>query len=499
MITVHTNDTAYTLSAPPQSCTLHALLREAGVSLPAPCGGMGRCGNCRVRAAGDLSAPDAEERAKLGDAAIADGIRLACRARVIGETVEIWLDMPSQLAAPQQGSVRLDPVRPLGTRHGLAIDLGTTTIAAALYDLASGELLAEQTVRNPQASFGADVISRLMAAGSNASVLADTAKAAIRQLAEEFCKTAELSSLPDAAVLTANTAMLCLLFGYPVQTLSRAPFALPHAFGEERPLSELLPDASGTLYIPPCIGPFLGADIVTAMLDTTLTHAERPTALLDLGTNGEIALFDGTTAVCCSTAAGPAFEGAGIRMGCGAAAGAIDRVVRDGSSVRCHTVADLPAIGLCASGLTDAIACLLDTGAIQCSGRLTEGDRIRLGDTDVFLYQSDIRAVQSAKAAIRAGLSMLTEHTGIDDPDLLLAGGFGSALNIKSAARIGLIPEDAVSRTRAVGNAALQGAAKLLMDRELANECRMIAENAVCIDLASDPNFSERYIDCMLF
>jgi len=354
-------------------------------------------------------------------------------------------------------------------------------------------------VQNPQAVYGADVVSRLAAARTRAQALSDAAKSSIQTLTRQLMKSAGVDTLPDAAVLTANTAMLCLLFGYPVRTLSRAPFSLPHAFGETRPLSDLLPDATGTLLIPPCIGPFLGADIVTALLDTALLQASKPTALLDLGTNGEIALFDGTSLICCSTAAGPAFEGAGIRMGCSAIEGAIDRFALQDGKFCCHTIGETAAAGICGSGLLDATACMLETGVLDASGLLRCGDRIQLGDTQVSLYQQDVRALQTAKAAIRAGLETLCKEAAIHDPELLLAGGFGNTLNLQSAARIGLIPRDAVSRTHSAGNAALQGAAKLLMDSTLLEDCKEIAASAVILDLAKNTAFSEEYIRQMRF
>lgn len=502
MIVIHTPHAADRKApAPAKPCTLQSFLRDVGVAPSAPCGGTGRCGNCRVRAFGDLSAPDEAEVSLLGKELLAAGVRLACRAQLVGPNAEIFLDAQDDISAPAPKIAPLCLLHPLGASLGVAVDLGTTTIAAALYDLKSGALLAAKTARNPQSAFGADIISRLQAAlRGNAQALADAARAGIQSLIHSLLEEAGRSDLPDAAVLTANTAMLCLLFGYPVASLARAPFALPHAFGETRPLSELLPHAEGTLLIPPCLGPFLGADLVTALLDTELCHASRPTALLDLGTNGELALFDGKTLFCCSTAAGPAWEGAGIRMGCSARSGAISRVTRSGSSLLCTVLGNVPADGICGSGLIDAVACLLDAGSIAPNGRLTlpSSDRIRLGDTEVFLYQQDIRAVQAAKAAIRAGFEVLCSHAGIDCPDILLAGGFGNSLNVESAARIGLIPDDAAGRTRPVGNAALQGAAKLLANTDLLGRCRVFAA-AERIDLSNDAEFSERYVQHMTF
>ena len=502
MITVHTaNKQTHTLSAPALPCTLLSFLQSNGFHTNAPCGGSGRCGNCRVVATGDLSIPDAEETRLLDKDALEKGIRLACRTKLIGPHAEIRLINDTQVQTYSGLDPKLTPIHPLGTSISLAIDLGTTTITGALYDLKSGKLLAEKNVGNPQTVFGADVVSRLQAARTHAQALSDTVKNTIQKLTCDLLGIAKEKALPDAAVLTANTAMLCLLFGYPVRTLTRAPFSLPHAFGEIRPLSELLPDAKGSLLIPPCIGPFLGADIVTALLDTALTHATSPAALIDLGTNGEIALFDGSRLLCCSTAAGPAFEGAGIRMGCSAVTGAIDRIELHNGRLQCYTVNNGPAAGLCGSGLLDAIACLLDLGAIDASGRLLEGngESIRLGDTEISLWQQDLRAVQTAKAAIRAGLETLCNAANTPTPDLLLAGGFGSALNLHSAARIGLVPKDALHRTRSVGNTALSGAAKLLADKDLLSECHRIAQRAEIIDLANNPAFTERYFHQMQF
>jgi uncharacterized 2Fe-2S/4Fe-4S cluster protein (DUF4445 family) len=251
--------------------------------------------------------------------------------------------------------------------------------------------------------------------------------------------------------------------------------------------------------LPRCISAFVGADTTCAILATHLCEGE--TAMLaDIGTNGEMALWHGGKLTVCSTAAGPAFEGVGISCGMRGAVGAIDRVTLVGGQMHTHTIGNVAPIGLCGSGLCDAVACLLDLELLDESGYL-EDEPVVL-DGVVALTQKDIRMLQLAKSAIGAGLSTLVAQHGLaveDVPSLAIAGGFGHYLNMRSASRIGLLPAALAGVARAVGNAALDGAAMLLLDADSRERAESLAANAETLELSTNATFAELYIEGMGF
>ena len=465
-----------------------------------PCGGAGRCGKCRVVARGCLSEPSPEELRALSPAELARGVRLACCTRVLG-SCEVF----SGASAPAfilGESEALPAPAPMFGRVGAAVDVGTTTLAACLYG-PDGALLAQAGKMNPQRRWGADVISRIEASRrGEREALACAVREGINELLAELCAGAGLAAdAPDALVITGNTAMLYLLTGADPDCLAHAPFEADRLFGETLTGADLgLCCPGAAVYLPRCISAFVGADTATALLAAGLTEQPGVRLLADIGTNGEIALWDGHTLSCCSTAAGPAFEGAGLSMGMPGRAGAVDHVTLESGRLNAHVLGETEAEGICGSGAVDALACLLAAGDLDESGLLDPEPAQICGK--VFLTQKDVRAVQLAKSAVAAGIVTLTHASGAE-PDrvdsLSIAGGFGSYLDVKSAGAIGLIPEELVPRTRVLGNAALRGAAMLLLDRTLQARCESTARQAVTVDLASSKVFFQAYTDCMFF
>ena len=465
--------------------TIGALLQQNGIVTSHPCGGRGRCGNCAVRAEGLLSTPTpAEEKA---------GSRLSCQTMLLGDAV-VWLKRDCA-AVEVSGSA---PVlgKAMEGRFGAALDIGTTTLALKLYDLQTGALLAQAGALNPQGSIAADVMGRIGAAmEGQLPLLQSMVEEAVRNLLDETCERAAISKeAVGSLVVTGNTTMLYLLTGRDPACLSAAPFRADCLFDRQDTLLGI------PVYYPPCINAFVGADITCAVLDSGM-HLRKETALLcDIGTNGELALWKDGTLYVTSTAAGPAFEGAGISCGCGSIPGAIDRVwVKDGK-IRCHTIGGAPAVGLCGSGLVDAIAAFLETGDIDETGAVEE-DFLPLAET-VRLLPADVRAVQLAKGAIAAGIRTLLELARVSEEEihtLYIAGGFGSHLNTASAAAIGLIPANLTDRVRILGNSALSGAARLLLDRELISAARDLALQAESVTLSGNPRFNQHFMNAMLF
>lgn len=467
---------------------LHVLLAQAGFPVQQPCGGRGVCGKCAVRLSGAVSAPNAQEQAH--------GARLACQAQILGDAEVILPNERRFLQIETRSGTAIPALHPMAGRLGLAVDIGTTTLAAALCDLKTGSVLASAGLLNPQTQIAADVMGRIGAAmNGGLDTLRRQAEQGVLSLLQQTCREAGRAETEvDALVLTGNTTMLYLLTGRDPACLSRAPFAADTLFGVQ---TELF---GRSAYLPPCMNAFVGADITCAVLVSGMCRTGETALLCDAGTNGELALWHNGTLYVTSTAAGPAFEGAGISCGCGSTAGAIDRVWTENGEIRIHTIADAPPCGLCGSGLIDAVAVFLAREDISITGA-APAEGLALCPS-VQLLRGDIRAVQAAKAAIAAGIGLLLRSAGIGPENIgmfYLAGGFGSHLDLRSAAAIGLFPEALVPCAHVIGNAALSGAELLLLDRTQREAAQALAAQARHVSLAGHPDFNDVYVENMLF
>ena len=469
-----------------------------------PCGGKGRCRKCRVWAWGALSRPDAAEREALSESELAEGIRLACCARIAGD-VQVRTDVSRAASRICVEGVEGEFVPdPLYRRLGAAVDIGTTTLAAQLYGPAG--LLASAAAPNPQRSFGADVISRVgRSMAGDAPALAACVREGIadllRQMAAQAGRTPEEI---DYVVITGNTAMLHLFAGVDASPLAAAPFQPKELFGRTVEAASLdLPCAPGAeAYLTRCMSAFVGGDITTALLASGICRRQETAMLADIGTNGEIALWHQGRLSCCSTAAGPAFEGANISQGMQGAPGAIDHAWVRGGELMLHTIGEAPAVGICGSGVADVLAALLLMGKVDETGLLGDGEDAWPLTDRVSFTQEDVRQVQLAKSAVCAGIETLLDHGQLaaeDIRELAVAGGFGSYLDLRSAAAIGLIPAALAARSRVLGNAALSGAAMILQSGGLAAESEALAARAETVDLSTSPVFMDQYIEHMMF
>ena len=473
------------------------------LNMEEPCGGHARCGKCKLYAFGALSEPSESEKKILTEYELASGVRLACCTQAIGDcTVKTSVDARNERIVIDSDLPKTK-IRPAFKNYGVAVDIGTTTVAAKLFDT-NGAMLSQACGINSQQRWGADVISRIEASLSGHS--RDLAYA-IRQMISELIT--ELSMLAgvdakdiDGAVITGNSVMLSLLAEESVLPFSAAPFSIERRFGETLSASDLCIDSlspEAKIYLPPCISAFVGADVSCAILATGLTN-ETCAMLTDIGTNGEIALINKGNICVCSTAAGPAFEGVGIKHGMRAATGAIDRVCTNDDAIEAHVIGDCEAVGICGSGLIDAAAALLELGILEESGYLEDEEFAIVGSVTV--TQNDIRMLQLAKSAVCAGIVTLVKSENLSLTDvgkLFVAGGFGNYLSSKSAANIGLLPKALAKRAKAVGNAALAGASMLLLDKELICEIERIASYAKTVNLHENTVFSENYMNGMIF
>lgn len=510
--------------------SLLSALQRAGLREPdAPCGGNGTCGKCLVEAEGALSEPGAHELEKRG---AGERRRLACSAKILGDcTVRLPVSGSDAVIASEGfdgADFPLKPCVPLpsGGGVGAAVDIGTTTVVAYLYDLKDGRRLGVASGMNAQRVFGADVISRVNHANTAPGGLEQMTGAVREQLSgmlRQLCAGAgrTLEEVRDISV-AGNTIMEHIFAGLSPASIAVAPFRPLSLFGDSRPAAEVgLPAPNAQVYLAPCVAGYVGGDITAGLLSSGAYRAERRVLFLDIGTNGEMALGDRNGFTCCATAAGPAFEGAEIVCGMSGVTGAISQVRLEKGALRCTVIGGGQAKGICGSGLVDALAVLLKLGAVDETGRLLPPEeapqeaRPWLEETEeegcvfwldrtagVRITEGDVRKLQLAKAAVAAGIQTLLEAAGTDAEGvsaMYLAGGFGSYLDKKSAAAIGLFPARLLPVLRSVGNSAGAGAAEALLSAPAREELTAVRDRCGYLELSSHPAFTGHYIDCMSF
>ncbi|MEN6482055.1 MAG: ASKHA domain-containing protein [Anaerolineaceae bacterium] len=408
---------------------------------------------------------------------------------------------------------------------GLAVDLGTTKIAAYLVDLSNGETLASEGMPNPQIGYGEDVISRMgyvIQEVDGAKVLSQAVYATLGELAQLLSERAGTSLTQIAEVcIVGNSVMMHLLMEMPVKQLAMAPYISATAKPQEGRAADLglrfLGDCR--VYIPPLVAGYVGADLVAMTLASEIGQDDRTVMGIDIGTNTEIVLsiHGKPRLVSLSCASGPAFEGAHIRAGMRAAAGAIERIILGAEKPKIQTIEGALPLGICGSGIIDAIAELHRVGAINASGRFVAGmPRVRKGqdgleyllvdaeDTvmgeEIVITQNDVNEIQYAKGAIMAGITVLLEVGGIQAEDLdeiVLAGAFGSFLNLDSAISMGLLPKLPLNRYRQVGNAAGEGARQMLVSKAMRARAVELTRRIDYIELTIYPSFSRIYARSM--
>jgi len=408
--------------------------------------------------------------------------------------------------------------------HGLAVDLGTSKVAMFLVNFKSGKTEESIGFMNPQFPYGEDVISRIGYAGGGtdeAKLLRDLVVDGINEHLEEMLVDRALAPEDVAGVtVVGNTAMHHLLLGLPVRQLGASPFEPATRDAIERDAREMrmgvLPSAK--VYMPPVIAGFVGSDNLAAIIATRLHEEKGPCLLVDLGTNTEVALRVGGRIVCCSCASGPAFEGEALRHGMRASPGAVEMVkVGADGRLAVSTVGDVEPIGICGSGVLDAVAALKDTGALDERGRLLPGHpgvveedgdaAYRLAPSSaiqqgwVLVTQHDVREIQKAKGAVRAGIEMVLEHTGVSPREIrkvMLAGAFGSYIDPASAVSIAMLPPVPADRIVQVGNAAGVGARELLCSMKLRKEAEELARTIEHLELVTYPRADLFFASSML-
>ena len=425
-----------------------------------------------------------------------------------GSSDERW-----SLRVRQRGNELID-FAPTGSRTlGLAVDLGTTNAAAFLIDLESGERLASLGIENPQTAWGADLISRINFAvrGSDArEELRTAAITALNALAHDLCHAigARRADIVDA-VICGNTAMHHLLLGLPVHQLGRAPFVATVRASMDLKARDLgLHLCPGAwVHMVPNVGGFVGGDHVTALLSTQERwQSSRTSLVMDIGTNTEISLIHEGQILSASCPSGPALEGGHISCGMRAADGAIERVSMENGRIAVRTIGNLDPVGLCGSGVLDALSVLRRANIVNARGRLAadhpdvielDGKRAAVLAPGVHFSQDDVRAVQLAKAAIRTGVDMLLRDQGLHEQEIerfIIAGAFGAYIDIASGVDIGLFPDLPPTRFEQVGNAAGRGVRQMLASRSARTRATELAAACQYVELSTRSAFQKTFL-----
>jgi uncharacterized 2Fe-2S/4Fe-4S cluster protein (DUF4445 family) len=529
--------------------------RKADVLIAAPCDGSGTCGKCRVKI------PTAQRQNFkeaphdwLTQAERAEGWALACQSTVHGD-LQVEPDQCADdelkiLSEGQAVAVELDPwitktldasiaqttvkaggtvvaIEPGDTTQalfGVAVDIGTTTLVAALIDLRDGREIAVASSLNPQARHAQDVLSRIKLGSQpeGLQLLQGELIVELNRLIGEAAADAGISvhNIYDA-VFSGNTTMLHLATGTNPASLGKYPYTPALQCGESVRAADigLAIAPHGQVYLPPIMSAYVGADITSGILAAKLAELRGVTLFVDIGTNGEMVLAVNGQLTATSTAAGPAFEGMNIACGMRASRGAIELVSLAGNDIEIKTIANAAPVGLCGSGLLDIVGELAAHGGVDKNGRfqtngalpdrpwknqfgLLDGKPVFRIAGPVYLSQKDVRQVQLAKAAVRAGIELMlraNQLTAAQVDRVLIAGSFGFHLRTASLIHLGLLPREFKDRVEFVGNTSKTGARAFLLNRRLREELKQLVQQVRVLELANDPAFEKTFVKALSF
>ncbi len=535
-ITVYKDDQVTAFQLEKEVTLMDGLLRE-GYYISAVCGGKGRCGKCKVRVVEGAAGISAEDEKFFSREELEAGWRLSCMLYPEEDlTIAFELDDESDFVAvsdyrSEQGAVAKEEALPAEKESGsgnadcsqkeyeIAIDIGTTTIAFQLLDKNSRRVINTVTTINSQRKYGADVVSRMQASIDGKreelreSIRKDLRDGILRLREVSGEKTDKNSREPEVVkriVIGCNTTMGHLLMGYDCGGLGVYPFTPVNIELIQGTMEEILGmNGEAEVLLLPGISTYVGGDIVAGLYACDFPETEEICLLVDLGTNGEMALGNRSRILVTSTAAGPAFEGGNITWGTGSVAGAICSVKLDGSNVQVQTIRDKAPVGICGTGVVEAVAELVREEWLDETGLLHEDyfeDGFPLAQNSqgaqIVLTQKDIREMQLAKAAVRAGVETLLLRYGVSKEQVAkvyLAGGFGYRLDAEKAIAIGMLPEEFADRIQAVGNSCLAGAVKYLREENSTAILQELVRISEEINLSMDKDFNEAYMDFMMF
>lgn len=497
---------------------LAELLIDNKVFIDRPCNGKGKCGKCAVRFLSGAPKSNKYDKNELSKKQLDKGYRLACKC-IVKDNAEIESAGKKNMVIKSNGLTQKFKVnladKNLIKSYGIAIDLGTTTIVVYLVKLSNGKIVDVESATNPQRKYGDNVITRSEYIHNNEDGLKTLQSAAIDEintLIKKLCAAHDISAKKiKRLVLSGNTIMQHIILGVDPYPITLAPFT--PVFTEQKVIMAeefgIHINKSAKCYIVNSVSGYIGGDIVAGIVASKMHTTKKTVLLIDIGTNGEMVLKHNSKMYACSVAAGPAFEGEHIRHGVGGITGAISKAYAKNSKLKYETIGDKPPVGICGSGLLDITAYLLDKNIVDEMGTMDESRCKKVEDEivypiteEIYISQKDIREIQLAKSAVAAGIEVLIQKANIRKSDIdkvYLAGGFGSYLDVDSAARIGLIPKKLSKKCISAGNTAGMGSIKLLLDDKLLKSLNKLTKEVNYIELSLDAAFNELFIDNMIF
>ena len=511
-VKVHNGNHVFTLQVKDGQSILSALM-ETDNSFTAVCGGRGSCGKCKIKVLEGYLEATTSDKAYFSENELQMGMRLSCKAYPTEPlTVEISFKGEANFQVLTEYAESSTSIESGDTseQYGIAIDIGTTTIAVQLLSMDNGARILTYSGINHQRSFGADVISRIKASteGKKDALRASIQNDLVQGIRAVLAKK-EVSDRIQGIVIAGNTTMIHLLMGYDCKSLGEYPFTPVNIKPIESTYAEIFGDdfLNTKVRIIPGISTFVGGDITAGIYSCGMDEQAGYSMLIDLGTNGEMALGNKDKMIVTSTAAGPAFEGGNIEWGVGSLEGAIAGVKIVDSKAQVRTIGDKAPIGICGTGVIETVAELIKAELVDETGCLDDDyfdDGFPLAETEdgeeIVFTQQDVREIQLAKAAVRAGIETLFLRYGITKEQVehvYLAGGFGFKLDCAKAMEIGMIPAEFADKVEAVGNSALGGAIKCLLSEDGWTRMERIGGASEEINLSADKDFNQFYMDYM--
>lgn len=514
IVTVDKKDEKKSFLTGPAESLMEALVRE-GYQFSAACGGKGRCGKCRVRIVKGHTDISTEDQAVFTPQELEDGWRLSCRVYP-NEDIEVEFTLNDESGFEVLTGGEADETSVSGEKesgYDIAVDIGTTTIAMELVGKDSHKVHGRAAFINSQRVYGADVISRIQASvDGKKKELQDHIREDLKKGFRQLVKEADITGADvERIIISGNTTMGHLLMGYDCNTLGVFPFTPVNIDFIRDSAKEIIgiEDTEAQIVLLPGISTYVGGDITSGLYACGFDSAEEISMLIDLGTNGEMAIGNKDKILVTSTAAGPAFEGGNITWGVGSIPGAICSLSIEDEKAHVKTIRDEAPLGICGTGVVETAAELMKEELIDETGRLEDDyfdEGFPLAETTdgkkILFTQKDMREIQLAKAAIRAGVETLALRYGVKKEDVVkiyVAGGFGYKLDTDKAIAIGMLPEEFKGRIEAVGNSSLAGAEDYLKDTEGDKTIRKILDVSEEINLSADKEFNDFYMDAMFF
>jgi uncharacterized 2Fe-2S/4Fe-4S cluster protein (DUF4445 family) len=505
----------------PKNVNILEYLRQSSYDIISPCNGIGKCGKCKVKIISPSIPLTKREKEVLTNEEINNNIRLACLHKTSEETeveliqtnkkMHIIANVLDQFIKKPYINVidgivyrNQEPINEGYEAYGIIIDIGTTTCVVALVDIITHTIIDSQSFINPQTAYGNDVISRIGYA-SNTMGLKSLHQLIVTSLQDHIDSLLSLHKILENAlfeiIVSANTTMNHLFLGVTPESMSKSPYKPVIITKQEIKASEIFKSKykQALITVLPGFDAFVGGDIFSGILALELHNSQAKNLLIDLGTNGEIVLGNKERLYATSTAAGPAFEGVNINCGIGAINGALDNFIMfDVNNFQFTTIKEEPCIGICGSGLIDIVSSLYENKIVNKSGYLKEEFII---SDNIKITPKDIREIQLAKSAIRAGVEVLlsVSKTNLEDiANIYISGGFGKHVDLKNLVNIGILPKQLLPKIVAVGNTSISGAYRYLMSNNYSNFSEIINKTSL-IELDSHPLFQNLFIEYMSF